>query len=302
MSPVLAGIEYVGIAGVSAPCKGAVVRLLQCGVRVTKMRILSASKNHCLLLTADSGDLVAVKSGFASGYVGEGPRTFSFVVQLIDEHGADIEEYDVDAKLLDRLDMSALTTADIRRIDRARPIRPARWPDYVSRDDWEKREGGKIWCEFDPVMPFSIVDPRIIDLALQFSQRPDDSLLKGYRRLEDTLRNRTGIDKHSTKLFSEVFQGETPKLTWENVDDGERSGRSSLFTGAFMAYRNPRAHRERKDKSSELIEFLLLNHLFILEREATEQKTKARARKDSTKIKLSKTLPNNAKGKRTLSE
>jgi hypothetical protein len=71
-----AGIEYVGQPGVSKDCQDAVLRLLQYGDRVTQARILSSSRDHSLLLTVN-GDLVAVKSGFASGYLGEGPRTFS---------------------------------------------------------------------------------------------------------------------------------------------------------------------------------------------------------------------------------
>jgi uncharacterized protein (TIGR02391 family) len=272
----LAGIEYVGIAGVSAACKDAVIRLLQYGTRVTLGRILSHSNHHCLLLTVESGDLVAVKSGFASGYSGEGPRTFSFVLELLDSHGADLEEYAVDEGLLDRLDLSALTRRDILCIDAARPIRPNRWADYVIDDDWDKSEDGTLWREFRPIIPFAIVDPRIIDLALKFEKQPDDCLLKGYRRLEDYVRERTGIDEHGAKLFSQAFQSRPPKLTWKDIDDSEQAGRASLFTGAFMAYRNPRAHREPKEHSSELAEFLLLNHLFMLENEAVDQHRKRR--------------------------
>jgi hypothetical protein len=56
-------------------------------------------------------------------------------------------------------------------------------------------------------------------------------------------------------------------LTWPVNDDGEKNGRANLFTGTFMAYRNPRAHREHS--SEELLaEFLLLNQLYRLEFEA----------------------------------
>jgi hypothetical protein len=45
-----------------------------------------------------------------------------------------------------------------------------------------------------------------------------------------------------------------------------------LFTGAFMAYRNRRAHRElRDDRDGQLREFLLLNQLYVLENESTER-------------------------------
>jgi hypothetical protein len=42
-----------------------------------------------------------------------------------------------------------------------------------------------------------------------------------------------------------------------------------LFTGTFAAHRNPRAHREPKERAAiALREFLLLNHLYILEAQA----------------------------------
>lgn len=80
----LARIEYSGLAGISQACQDAVMRLLQYGDRITRARILSCSKNHCFLLTVNVGDLVAVKSGFASGYGGGGPHAFSYVLRLLD--------------------------------------------------------------------------------------------------------------------------------------------------------------------------------------------------------------------------
>ena len=86
-----AGIEYVGEPGISKDCQDAVLRMLQYGDRITHVRILSSPsdhlKDHCLLLTVNVGDLVAVKSGFATGYIGEGSHTFSYVLQTLEVHG-----------------------------------------------------------------------------------------------------------------------------------------------------------------------------------------------------------------------
>ncbi len=84
----LAGIEYSGVPGASKECQDAVMRLLQYGDQITRVRILSCSKEHCLLLTVNVGDLIAIKSGFTSGYIGEGPTAFSCVLQLLDAHKA----------------------------------------------------------------------------------------------------------------------------------------------------------------------------------------------------------------------
>jgi hypothetical protein len=262
-----AGIQYVGEAGISVECKDGVMRFLQFGDRISRAWILTHDNFHCLLLTINDRETVAVKSGFSSGYPGEGPRTFSFVLTLLRFHGAELDEYDVSADILERLDLSALTTADIEGIDNARPIRPIRWPDYISEADRAKPDD--LWRDFPLAMPLAIIDTRISDLAMTFSDRPDETLLSGYRRLEDIVRKRTGSKEHGTKLFHQVFFTEPANLRWDGINSGEQKGRASLFTAAYMAHRNPRAHRELKQHKENLLsEFLLLNHLYILEREA----------------------------------
>jgi len=272
-----AGIEYVGIPGVTEECKNAVMRLLQYSDQITRVRILSCArdhgcKDHCLLLTVNVGDIVAVKSGFASGYLGEGSHGFSFILQLLETHGAEIQEYNVDAELIERLDMSLLTRGDIEKIDAVQPVRPTRWYDYIVDRDEKRGERGTLWWDFPPVIPWSIIDNRIADLALNFFKRPDNSLLTGYRRLEDIVRNRTDIDEHGVKLFSQAFVGKTAKLGWKNLDENEQVGRGQMFIATYMAYRNPRAHRELEHEINSLLaEFILLNNLFLLEKESCER-------------------------------
>jgi hypothetical protein len=266
----LGGIEYHGIPGSSKDCQDAVMRLLQFGNDIVRARIISCSNHHCLLLTTFIEDVIAIKSRFASGYGGEGPRRFSYTLQFLDSHGAEIDECEVDETVIDRLDISALTAPDLQSINNATAIRPSRWHDYVFEDHFKSARQGTLWREFRPVVPFAIVDSRIIDLALSFWKNPDGNLLKGYRRLEDLVRERTGINEHGAKLFSKTFMGDTPGLYWKDLDSGEGVGRANLFTGAFTAHRNPRAHRELKTTSTEqLSEFLLLNHLYRLEKEST---------------------------------
>jgi len=221
----------------------------------------------------EGGDPVAVKSGFASGYSGEGPRCFSYVLQILDSHGAEIIEHDVEHSLLDKIDYSALTRSDLERVENMSPVRPTRWHDYVFHDDFKKASEGTLWHEeFPAVIPFALIDARIMDLALGFWNSPDNSLLVGYRRLEDIVRERTAIEQHGTKLFSQAFNPGDGALTWEHVDEGERAGRMQLFTGTYGAHRNRRAHKELRTRSEELLgEFLLLNHLYCLERDAVER-------------------------------
>lgn len=266
-----AGIEYVGQPGISKDCQDAVVRLLQFGDRVTHVRILSSSNDHCLLLRLNVGDLVAVKSGFASGYLGEGSRTFSYVLEVLDAHGADIEEYSVAPEVIQRIDSSSLTAGDLDALNVAKPVRPLRWHHYVFKDDEDRKDNGTLWEEFPPVIPFAVIDGRIVDLALSFWDEPDQKLLTGYRRLEDIVRKRTAIDEHGARLFSRAFAPNDGRLAWKDINGGEHAGRMELFTCTYMAYRNRRAHRESSDSAETLLtEFLLLNHLYRLEKDSID--------------------------------
>lgn len=274
----LAATEYVGLPGISKECQDAVLRFIQFGNRITRAVILSCSRNyknkrHCFLLTLEDTDLIAVKSGFSSGYGGEGPRRFSYVLQVLDSHGAEIEEYIVPHEFLDRLDSSALTKIDLEMLNGARPCRPSRWHDYIFDRHFEDARKGMLWQEeFPPVIPFALIDSRIFDLALSFWSNPDNNLLIGYRRLEDIVRERTGLKQHhGSKLFQQAFNPSDGVLTWKNVDDGERAGRMQLFTGTYNAHRNPRAHVELGGHAEELLtEFLLLNHLYRLEKDSLQ--------------------------------
>lgn len=268
----LAGIQYVGKAGISKACLDAVMRFIQYGDDIKSVRILTApDKGHCLLFTINSVDLVAVKSGFSSGYNGEGPRTFSYILQLLLEgQKVDIEEYRVTNSLIRRLDNSALTVSDLKKISSSRPVHPWRIFDYIEDLHIQDHKDKTIWKAFRPVIPFAILDGRIVDLALSFWESPDDALLKGYIRLEDIIRKRTGFDGIGD-IFSKVFLSEPPLLIWKNISENEAVGRGRLFSNIFKAYRHTRAHKEMDGRAKDLVsEFMLLNHLYLLEREAVE--------------------------------
>lgn len=263
------GVEFHGVAGSSDDCEAAVTRLLQCGPCITHARIITSGRTHCLLLTTDIGDPIVVKSGFASGYGGAGPNALSRSLQLLHSHGADIDEWIADDALIERIDQSALTLTDMNAINKGCPRRPSRWSDYILERDHERARDGSLWHDLPPVMPFSIIDGRIMDLARDFWSDSDGRLIKGYRRLEDMVRKRTGLSENGAKLFSQAFQNDDAPLTWNVKDKAERQGRANLFGATYMAYRNPRAHNE--NPATELLaEFLLLNQLFRLEAEAVE--------------------------------
>lgn len=270
----LVGIEYMGIAGASKECLDAIKRLIQCHYDFRNVLILTCRDGHigthCLLIYNSVGDQIAIKSGFSSGYGGGGPSYFSETLTILDSHRIEIDECLVEEALIERIDQSALTRSDLEAIESTRPTRPTRWHDYIL-DKHERYENtGRIWRGLEPVVPFAIIDERLFDLASTFWDNPDDKLLIGYRRLEDIVRNRTDLTDSGRKLFSKAFNQPGAVLEWKGMDNGEMSGRINLFVGAYGAHRNPRAHKEMKhDSREQLSEFLLLNHLYRLETEAT---------------------------------
>lgn len=272
MPSLLADIQYMGIAGCTQPCLEALSILIQSRVAISDARLLTSGQAHCFILTVDVGDLLALKSGFSSGYMGEGSRGLSRALSLLMEHEVEVREFDVPSAVIDRIDGSALKKKDLAALELAQPVRPTRWHSYIFEEDWVRRDTGKLWrgwCQ--PLIPYSIIDPRIFDLALSFWKDPDQSLMTGYPRLEDILRKRTGLYEHGSKLVSAAFTGNGKKLDWPGCHASEAIGRGQLFTGALMAFRNRRAHQELQLSESEaLVEFLQLNHLFLLEHEPEE--------------------------------
>lgn len=260
-----AHLPYHGSSGVTRDCEEAIQRIIQFGDEIVQANILSHENSHGFLLRDAYEVVTAILPGFATGYGGEGPRRFSYVLRLLNDHYIPVDEYDIPSDMMKRFEASALTHADLNFVEKARPIRPHRYNDYIWEMHW-KYSASTLWKSFKPVLPLSLIEPRLADLAKKFGEDPDKNLMTGYRRLEDAIRQKTDSDKHGSKLMSEAFMGKKSVLIWEDIDDGEQTGRGQLFTGTYMAHRNPRAHREKEHSLEQYIsEFLLLNHLFHLE-------------------------------------
>lgn len=270
----LAGIQYMGLAGISASCSKAVQLLLASDEKVTKALLLSASGSHAFLLNlgeTDYEEWVAIKSGFSSGYIGEGPRTLSETLALLEAFDVSVEEVAVDPHLLQRLDQSALTIKDVEFVTQAVPVRPRRLHDYFAHSDFGYANQSLAIRRLHTAMPWGSLDSRLYDLAKGFESNPDHALMAGFRRLEEAVRSRVGKDVSEAKVFASAFLGEKPCLTWMGITTAERISRGNLFVGAYGAFRNPRAHKElSQDRVTQLSEFMTLNLLFRLEAAAID--------------------------------
>ena len=261
-------IEYHGTSSTTASCVSAITRIAYAGDLIGDVKLLSYDRKHAFLLTINEYQIIAIRPGFTSGYHGEGPRGLATVLQILKIYTDSIEEYPVDPSILKKIDKCSLTQEDINNLERTEPIRPAKWADYIyDVKELHESEHHVLRKQYALRLPLNIIDPRIMDLAINFESDPDKSILSGYRRLEDIIRERTGLsDQNNTKLFSIAFYKDDPPLIWKDISASENKGRAQLFSAVFMAFRNKRAHKEITDSIEDSIrEFLMLNQLFQLE-------------------------------------
>lgn len=262
-------IDYLGEAGITETCLYSLCDLIQIHSDLNTALLLTNDQSHAFLLKDLTENYYIIRSGFTSGYPGEGPNGLAKALTILRKHQIETEEVVIPAKLLNKLNKSSLTDQDIDFIFQQKIVRPIRLHDYVYPFEGEVKQTSNLKRYYPLELPYSIIDDRIFNLALLFKQDPDSALSKAYKRLEDIIRLRTNLNEHSTKLFTQAFQGENAILTWDVPDSAEIKGRVNLFTGTYMAFRNARAHREKDENLiHQYREFLLINELFLLESEA----------------------------------
>lgn len=263
-------IDYLGETGITETCLYSLYNLIQTHADLIYALLLTNDQSHAFILKDSTENHYIIRSGFTSGYFGEGPKGLAKALTILSRHRIETEEILVSSKLLNRLNNSSLTDKDIDFIFQEKIIRPIRLHDYIYPFEKEITQGSNLKRYFHLELPYSIIDDRIFDLALLFKQDPDSALTKAYKRLEDIVRERTNLNEHSTKLFSQAFNTSNAPLTWNVPDKSEVIGRANLFLGTYQAFRNARTHREKHEENliHQYREFLLINELYLLEAEA----------------------------------
>lgn len=265
-------IQYLGVDGITSSCLQAIRRLIQWGDRIVSAKLITCSHRHGFLMIINHGDVVVIRSGFASGYPGEGPTGLAHALRLLEVHEVEVDEVEVDSGCMERFNGAALTDQDVTFMESGRPVRPMRICEYMAARGFEEAEPKRMYDKFPPVIPYSIVDRRLCDIAITFHRDPDAALLTAFRRLEDTVRVRSGLEEHGGKLFSRAFGGPGALLRWNGLGhENETIARVNLFVGVYGAFRNPRAHSagDREANPGDLLgQFLLVNQLFLMEAEA----------------------------------
>lgn len=263
-------IEYLGEAGITHTCLLTLCNLIQTHSDLSYALLLTNDQLHALILKDQSESYYIIRSGFTSGYPGEGPKGLATALTILNKHEIETEETLITSKMMKKLNNSLLSDEDIDLIFKQKIIRPIQLHDYIYPFRNEVSSTSSLKRYYPLELPYSIIDDRIFDLALLFKNDPDSALLKAYKRLEDIVRTRTGLSEHSSKLFSQTFASPNAPLTWDLPDKSEIIGRANLFIGAYQAFRNARTHREKPEENlvHQYREFLLINELYLLETES----------------------------------
>jgi hypothetical protein len=270
-------IEYRGNRGTTQACLEALAFFLQEMRERGKAVICSGPKDtngarsHALVLLVDDQPRAIIPDGFASGYLGTGPWGFEKAIQLLDSCKWDINEAELSESVFRRVADGEATRAELERIvsGNLHPISQVFL--YLTRDALSAEVIAESWNHVRVSIPLPIIDKRILDLALSFWDDPDAALNRGYRRLEDRIRERCGFNSSAdfgARLFSRAFGNDKSPLAWK-YDDEYSTNHTQTFVGTFAGFRNRRMHREpvHESDASLLRELMQLNTLFALELE-----------------------------------
>jgi len=269
-------IEVVGQSGVTERCLEAIRRLIQFGDSIRLARLLTTGDTHAFLLELDQERLVFVRSGFTSGYNGEGPLGLGQALALLETVGAEIKHHRISPKLLKRGNLGQWSDKDVQTIRSLEVNHALTWLEWMHAVKAMPRSSALL-AAFPPVIPYALLVPELMDTALELSQRGGDALRDAFVRLEQHIKALCGDPKDfGVRLMEKAFLGKDPLLCWDGDAAKEQEGRGGLFVSTFKVYRNPRAHEiVTSDLREEIQELMVLNQLWIWLRQVRRRDQKS---------------------------
>lgn len=257
-------IEVMGQSGVTERCLEAIRRLIQCGDTILIARLLTAGDVHAFLLELDQERLVFVRSGFTTGYAGEGSRGLGQALALLETVGAEIKQHRISPKLLERGNRGQWSFADVQTMRATKVENPLSWLEWRHATRWVPG-WPELWGNFPLVIPYGLLAPELMATALELPKRGGDALRDAYAQLELRIRALCGNTKEfGVRLMEKAFLGKEPLLRWVGEAAKEQEGRGGLFLSTFKVFRNPRAHEVVvPDLRREIQELMVLNQLWI---------------------------------------
>lgn len=164
-------VQYFSYPGLTQPCLLAIIAILNSGILPERATIITRVYNRTshprqedhLFLFWDWQyiPIVIIPSGFASGYLGEGPSGFALAICLIREKGIPVDTAFVNDSVFDAIDKGEIIYKDDQVFkDIKSQSELCRWPwyDWVPEDMEELLERGQLWrhryllsYEIDPI-------------------------------------------------------------------------------------------------------------------------------------------------------
>ena len=266
-------IQYLGTP-YTQDCIEAVGFLLQTQQYFEKVLLLSYNYQYAYIIQTNT-NTYAIRSGFSTNS-GEASNGLASSLQLFSRHNIHLEEVKISNKLMKKLNQAALSNRDLVNILNAQYVRPIRLYDYIYNIYKTTNYQHSNDRYYPNILPFHLIDSRIFDLALKFNDDPNYSILNAYTRLEDIVKVK--INDHnlfSNNLLKTAFITDKQRKSiylWDVNNEKVSNALGCLFTNIFTAYRNERAHSEvDKPHSDQVREFLLINELYLLEKNALKR-------------------------------
>lgn len=270
--------------GSSADCLSALAAQIErrsdlfAGVLVTGKRSgLDGVPKHLFLLVSGERDYPTyciVRSGFTSGYGGEGPSATSRGLLLLLSVDAEIASRVVSGSLFDRIQRGDVAYDDLEGV-RLRGEPGLSWSTYVQGADWDVYNAGRTWADWTSAhLPLPLVTPGLQELVTDFRGHPEDAVVRAFRRVESRLRERLHAVTNlppglsGAKLINHAYSADKGILRWPDAEPGDsiHNGRRDLLVGSFAIHRNPRVHHEdhKLPYEQDIVAFLLAGEILQL--------------------------------------
>ena len=141
--------EAMGVSGVTQPCLIALESVLSGPAPVQKATVLTKNKNDHLIVLWQLLDWpftgIIIKSGFGSGYSGEGGRGFSLALCMIHEQQIPIEHLEVKPTVFDHIDSGEFPSKWHRPVCESAIRIEMPIPAWIFAGHWELTLERRLW-------------------------------------------------------------------------------------------------------------------------------------------------------------
>ena len=272
-------VQYMGQAGMPRPSLLAVDAIVNSRNFPRKASVvthvtdrLNWQREHLFLFWDwNETDLTVVHSGFASGYGGAGPRSYSEALCMLFDRKITTNEIYVNEPDFEAIEHRRLTIKliEVLRNADAHSIEEP-WQAIWERHQYEI-ENQTFWeTRHRPRPDFDFLDPELSKRCRSlFPSHSEPGVFEAFKIIEERLRTLVGAANEGEdwligeRLITKAFNPKNGILTDTSLTPSEREGLHLMFRGAYQFVRNPRAHRIVDENDAQLA-IELLYHADLL--------------------------------------